>query len=185
MVDMNRRLSDLLRINGSAVIALMTLAAQQVAQWQVGTTGKEYAMETKDKGQQSRWQTRQDRSEDLPDFSADLGPERSPLQELRETPFLLPEGDDHDDKPYAAPPEEPSQPRPTRRSTRARQGESVLTGTTLLAVIRYFACGGIALIIIGLILGGVAGVLMALVGLLSAAAAGVAAWQQFVGQRGA
>jgi uncharacterized membrane protein len=60
----------------------------------------------------------------------------------------------------------------------------VLTGTTLLIVIAYFACGGVALIVTGLILGGLAGILMALVGLLSAAAAGMAAWQQFAATSG-
>lgn len=139
-------------------------------------------MEPEDKGRQSRWQTRQDRAEELPDFSDNLGPARSPLQELRDNPFLGPD----DDLPVA-PPEPPRQERPTRRARRAMPSDSVLTGTTLLVVIGYFACGGIALIITGLILGGVAGILMALVGLLSAAAAGVAAWQQYAanaGQRG-
>jgi hypothetical protein len=139
-------------------------------------------MEPEDKGRQTRWQSRQERSEELPDFTDDLGPARSPLEELRENPFL---GDD-DDLP-AAPPDPPRQERSPRRSTRSTrtiQGDSVLTGTTLLAVIAYFAIGGIALIITGLILGGFAGILMALVGLLSAAVAGVAGWQQFGSQRG-
>jgi len=143
------------------------------------TTGKEYAMDPEDKGRQSRWQTRQDRSQDLPDFTDDLGPARTPLQELRESPFLGPD----DDLP-ADLPEPPRQERPARRSSRAMQSDSVLTGTTLLIVIGYFAVGGIALIITGLILGGFAGILIALVGLLSAAAAGMAAWQQYTSQRG-
>jgi len=136
-------------------------------------------MEPEDKGRQSRWQSRQDRSEDLPDFSADLGPARSPLQELRENPFLGP-----DDDLAVAPPEPPPQERPTRRASRAMRSDSVLTGTTLLIVIGYFVCGGVALIIVGLMLGGVAGILMALVGLLSTAAAGMAAWQQFAANAG-
>ena len=136
-------------------------------------------MEPEDKGRQTRWQSRQERSEELPEFTDDFGPARSPLEELRENPFL---GED-DDLP-AAPPDPPRQERPTRRSARSTQGDSVLTGTTLLAVIAYFAIGGIALIITGLILGGFAGIVMALVGLLSAAAAGVAGWQQFASQRG-
>lgn len=138
-------------------------------------------MEPEDKGRQTRWQSRQERSEALPDFTDDLGPARSPLQELRENPFL---GEDDDLPPEA--PEQPQQersPRRSTRSTRALQDDSVLTGTTLLAVIAYFAIGGIALIITGLILGGFAGILMALVGLLSAAAAGIAGWQQFASQR--
>jgi hypothetical protein len=136
-------------------------------------------MEPEDKGRQSRWQTSQERSEELPDFSGDLGPARSPLEELRENPFLGPD----DDIP-AAPAEPSRRERPTRRSTRAMPSDTVLTGTTLLVVIAYFACGGVALIITGLILGGFAGILMALVGLLSAAAAGMAAWQQFAATSG-
>jgi hypothetical protein len=146
-------------------------------------TDKEYAMEPEDKGRQSRWQAKQGQSEDLPNFSDDLGPARSPLQELRDNPFLTPEGDDTDDDLYAAPAEPPRERRPSGRARRTEQQETVLTGTTLLAVIAYFAIGGIALIITGLVLSGFAGILMALVGLLSAAAAGVAGWQQFAGQR--
>lgn len=136
-------------------------------------------MEPEDKRRQSTWQTRHDRSEELPDFTDEFGPARSPLEELRENPFLGPD----DDIPPATP-DPPRQNRPTRRAARAPQGDSVLTGTTLIAVIAYFALGGIALIITGLILSGFAGILMALVGLLSAAAAGLAGWQQFANQRG-
>lgn len=141
-------------------------------------------MEPQDKGRQSRWQARQGQADDLPDFSDDLGPARSPLQELRDNPFLTSEGDDNDDDRYTAPAEQAPERRPSGRANRVEQTATVLTGTTLLAVIAYFAIGGIALIITGLILGGFAGILMALVGLLSAAAAGVAGWQQFAGQRG-
>jgi hypothetical protein len=142
-------------------------------------------MEPEDKGRQSRWQARQAQSEDLPNFSDDLGPARSPLQELRDNPFLTHEGDADDDDSYATSAAEPTpERRPSGRARRAEQRDTVLTGTTLLAVIAYFAIGGIALIITGLVLGGFAGILMALVGLLSAAAAGVAGWQQFAGLRG-
>lgn len=141
-------------------------------------------MEPEDKGRQSRWQARQGQSEDLPNFSDDLGPARSPLQELRDSPFLTPEGDVNPDEDlYGAPVEQSQERRSSSRSNRAEQRDTILTGTTLLGVIAYFAIGGIALIITGLVLGGFAGILMALVGLLSAAAAGVAGWQQFGGQR--
>lgn len=122
----------------------------------------------------NQWQSGRRQQDDLPDFGEDLGPARSPLQELRDNPFL---GDDDDIV------EELPAPSPTRAATRPR-GRSVrdelpLSDTALLATIAFFAVGGLALIVTGLILSGLAGVLLALVGLLSAICAGLAVWQIF------
>lgn len=123
----------------------------------------------------NRWQGERRQSDDLPEFDDDLGPARSPLQELREQPFL---GDDDDDDNLADYPA----PHPAAQAIKPRHpaGSGLpLTGTALVATIAYFAIGGLALIVTGLLLGGFAGILLALVGLLSAACAGLAAWQVF------
>jgi hypothetical protein len=127
----------------------------------------------------NRWQGERRQPDDLPEFDDDLGPARSPLQELREQPFL---GDDDDDSNLAdyPAPHPAAQAIKPRRASRSAEGDLPLTGTALVATIAYFAIGGLALIVTGLLLSGFAGILLALVGLLSAACAGLAAWQVFV-----
>lgn len=140
-----------------------------------GGVGKDMTMGRDERDTRNRWQGERQQPDDLPEFDDDLGPTRSPLQELREQPLL---GDDDDlvEDPTSTP-----TPRPVgrRRVSRPIDNDLPLSGTALIATIAYFAIGGLALIVTGLILGGFAGILLALVGLLSAACAGLAAWQVF------
>lgn len=122
-----------------------------------------------------RWQGERRQSDELPEFDDDLGPARTPLQELREQPFL---GDD-DDNLVAHPAPAPAVQTIGRRASRPTGNDLPLSNTAVIATIAYFAIGGLALIVTGLILGGFAGILLALVGLLSAACAVLAAWQFF------
>jgi hypothetical protein len=123
----------------------------------------------------SQWQGGGRQADDLPDFRDDVGPARSPLEELRETPFLGDDDDLADERPATQ-----RVQRTRRPSNRTINTELPLSGTALLGAIAFFAIGGLALIVVGLILGGFAGILLALVGLLSAACAGLAAWQTFI-----
>lgn len=129
----------------------------------------------------NRWQGEQRQRDDLPEFDDDLGPARSPLQELREQPFL----DDDNDPIEPSAPTPASQPSRRRRANRPTGNDLPLTGTAVIAAVAYFIIGGLALIVTGLILGGFAGILLALVGLLSAVCAGLAAWQIFFAGAGA
>lgn len=138
-----------------------------------GGYGKDEMMGRDERDTRNQWQSGRRPQDDLPDFADDLGPARSPLQELRDNPFL----DDDDDlvEEYPAAPTRTA----TRAGSRPMSDELPLSGTALLATVAFFAIGGLTLIVVGLVLGGFAGILLALVGLLSAACAGLAAWQIF------
>ena len=111
----------------------------------------------------NRWQGERRRQDDLPEFDDDLGPARSPLQELREQPFL---GDDDDDSNLAdyPAPHPAAQAIKPRRPVARPKAICPSTGTALVATIAYFAIGGLALIVTGLLLSGFAGICWPLLG---------------------
>ncbi len=114
----------------------------------------------------------------LPDFPDDLGPARSPLLEMRDFDYFLPD----DEHIVAAPP--PPVVLDAPPPARVARHDAVLAGPALVLVLLFFGCCGVALVATGLLLGGIAGMALAGIGGLIALTLGAATWRAFVARSG-